>query len=57
MATSMPEIRWRLFSGTSAARSVRTQTISGEKLAASATAASAEASADSATTSAAIDAT
>ena len=50
-------MRWRLCSGTSPARSVRTHTISGEKLAASATAASAEASAVSARTSAAIDAT
>ena len=39
-------MRWRLCSGTSAARSVRTHTISGEKLAASAIAASAVPSAD-----------
>ena len=50
-------MRWRLCSGTSAARSVRTHTISGEKLAASAIAAIAVPIADGAAISAIIDAT
>jgi long-subunit fatty acid transport protein len=56
-ATSSPEIRCRLCSGTSAARSVRTQTTSGEKAAASAIAAAADAIAVSPDASAAIAAT